>query len=126
MSLELNRFNVPRCDASMDRMRLESFLHSCQELVSLILSSLGNWHSYIEQRAKLYPCDSSMESISQTCVDLSAILLSHGTYMKPMQKSIDHLFMVVKNGAGFLVNAGRFFIRPLSSLILPVGGGGGG
>lgn len=50
--------------------KFNQFLLSLRPCLSDVTNHLTNFHSYCEQRSKLYPCDSGLEELSATSIQV--------------------------------------------------------
>ena len=77
---ELNALNIPTHDRK-HQLRAKELLGQASTLVKELTQGLSNFHTYCEQRSRLYPADGASEPLSTVNKRVSFILFWSFSYL---------------------------------------------
>ncbi|XP_072031311.1 protein phosphatase 1 regulatory subunit 21-like [Amphiura filiformis] len=95
---ELNALNVPTHDKK-HQLKTKEVMGQAMTMVSELCAGLSNFHTYTEQRSKIFPVDSSMGSISSTNQKFCSYLHENASYLRPLDQAFKTFHESIKEEA---------------------------
>lgn len=120
-----NKLNIPVCDRSHQHTA-HTFIDNITNQMIVLMAGMSDYHTYLEQRLKVYSIDIVHEGMSSTNAKFSTYLLQNAVYSRKVQHSLKNLqdqakqeaFVSLGNLKGFqeLVVKFKGYIRYLEKL----------
>jgi len=86
----LNKLNIPVCDRNHQHTA-QNFIESTCNQTIVLMAGLSDYHTYLEQRLKVYSLDIMHEKASASNTKFSSYLLQNATYSRKVQHTLTEL-----------------------------------
>ena len=83
---QLNTLNVPTHDRR-HQQRVKELVGQAAGLVKELEQALSNYHTYTEQRTRVYPVDADVDPLSDTNKRLCQHLLENAGHLRPIEQA---------------------------------------
>ncbi|XP_071963362.1 protein phosphatase 1 regulatory subunit 21-like isoform X2 [Antedon mediterranea] len=88
---KFNALNVPTHDRKQQQ-RTKELVGKAKVLMSEMCSALSNFHTYTEQRTKIFPVDASAGSLSVVNAKFCTYLHENAAYLRSIEKSFNNFY----------------------------------
>ncbi|XP_033104032.1 protein phosphatase 1 regulatory subunit 21-like [Anneissia japonica] len=88
---KFNALNVPTHDRKQQQ-RTKELVGKAKVLVSELCSALSNFHTYTEQRSKIFPIDASTGSLSNVNAKFCSFLHENASYLRSIETSFNNFY----------------------------------
>ncbi|XP_074653061.1 protein phosphatase 1 regulatory subunit 21-like [Tubulanus polymorphus] len=98
LNRDLNSLNIPTHDRK-HQLRARELINNAAGHIRELTQGLSNWHTYTEQRTKIYPSDEANEPLSDVNKKLSTFLHENASYLRALEAAFHQFHESLRDDA---------------------------